>query len=91
MSDREPVIVFYEYGYRVAGGSEFWEQDYGSDGAWIRQNREYGITVIDIRRNGRDVECIYKALDDAGCQGVALRREVVMTTGSAEIIARDTP
>ena len=91
MSVEYRAVTFYEYGYRTEAGVELWESDHGTDGSWIPYNRECEIRVVDIRRDGKDVDCIYEALDEAGVQGVALRREVVITTGVAEIVTRDTP
>jgi hypothetical protein len=78
---------WYEHGYRLSDGTEFWVQDYGTDGSWIPFNREHNIGSIDFYLNTTE-EDIYAELDKAGVEGVALRRKVTRHERDPEIVPR---
>lgn len=79
--------LHYEYGYLLDDGTEEWEINHGTDGAWTAWNSEHGIEAIDIYE-GNEVAAIYAALDKAHVTGTALRRMVVVRTNPAEKVPR---
>jgi hypothetical protein len=78
---------YYEYGWRLADGTEEWASSFGTDGVWTSYDSAHGIEAIDMY-DGQEVEAIYKELDRAGVEGVALRRLVRMTTIGSEVVDR---
>lgn len=79
----------YEYGYRLADGTEVWEFEHGSDGRWISSGSILNLPVVDLYE-GSEVAAIYLMLERAGVGGVALRRLVRTTTVGPEIVDRPT-
>jgi len=78
---------WYEYGYRLEDGTEEWQSDYGTDGSWTAYDSERGIEAIDIYL-GNEAKAIYAGLDAARVTGVAIRKLVTRTEGSAEVVDR---
>lgn len=75
----------YEYGYRLADGREVWQVEHGSDGAWIPNDPQSGVGVIDVWWADEDSPTqIRDALKGAGVVGVVLRRPVTTQTGPVE-------
>lgn len=80
-------LEYYEHGYRLADGTEAWEQDYGTDGSWTPPITRLGINVVDIY-DGQAVRSICRELDRAEiAEYDVLRRRVVETRHDAEVVA----
>lgn len=78
---------YYEYGWRLSDGTEEWASSFGTDGTWTSYDSQHGIGSIDMYE-GQEVAAIYKELDRAGVDGVALRRLVHVTTIGPEVVER---
>lgn len=79
----------FEWGVRLADGEEVWAVQHGADGTWIPWARDYGFEdAVDIDDEEHGEISIYRSLDKAGIEGVALRRTWV--AGPVEEIPRHT-
>ena len=77
----------WQWGYRLSDGREVWEMDHGSDGLWIPSDHDAGIDAIDLWPGAESV-AIYRALDRARAEGVAVRRLVTQHRHESEIAPR---
>jgi hypothetical protein len=76
---------WYEWGYRLADGTENWQIDYGVDGVWIGMDRVRHVRHVDIGDDDAENESsIRDALAEAGVEGVVLRRGVSIVYGEVE-------
>lgn len=73
--------TFFEYGYRLAGGREVWAEDHGTDGTWIPYDDATRVGSVYLDAGIDAVASIELALQQAGVEGAALRRQVVVLTG----------
>ena len=78
----------HQWGYRLSDGTEAWESDHGTDGSWIKYDFQHKIAAVDIYDDGSEAGAIYHALDQAGVEGVAVRRRVTRTEEDAETMPR---
>jgi hypothetical protein len=87
VDDDNEVGRAWQWGYRLSNNQEVWSKDHGSDGVWIPSDQTVGIEAIDLWP-GAESAAIYRALDGARADGVALRRLVTHHHHEPEIAPR---
>jgi hypothetical protein len=79
---------WYEWGYRLSGGEQVWQIDYGTDGSWTPPIPELNMSHIDIY-SGNEYSAIRSELDRAGLfDAVVVRRRVSETRDGPEVVSK---